>query len=147
VHRPPDDVHRNAAGAQRVLERLGGSLERRGAGLPLRVLRLEELDVVEHLVRLVVGQGVELPQQPITQDVVHGRVSRLMRSSTGLPRNRVRPVRTRAVTWMVASGARLSSWGRLASGTRSCADGAKVPAGTRAGARYSTVRRADSTRD
>src|SRR2546422_4204584 len=50
---------------------------------------------VEDLIRLVVGEGVELPQQAVTQDLVHGRVSRLIMSSTGLPRNRVRPVRTR----------------------------------------------------
>src|SRR5437588_9386744 len=98
VHRPLDDVHRNAAGAQRILQRFRRALERRRAGLALRVLRLEELDVVEHLVGLLVGKGVELAQQAIAQNVVHGRVSRLIRSSTGLPRNRVRPVRTRAVT-------------------------------------------------
>src|SRR6266576_911789 len=62
-------------------------------------------------------EGVELPQQAVTQDLVHGRVSRLIMSSTGLPRNRVRPVRTRAVTWMVASGVMVSSCARLASGT------------------------------
>src|SRR5256885_11510270 len=43
---------------------------------------------VEHLVRLVVGEGVEFSQQAVTQDLVHGRVSRLIMSSTGLPRNR-----------------------------------------------------------
>src|SRR2546427_2733898 len=84
---------------------------------PLGVLGLEEIDVVEDLIRLVVGERVELPQEAVTQDLVHGRVPRLIMSSTGLPRNRVRPVRTRAVTWMVASGVMVSSCARLASGT------------------------------
>src|SRR3989475_8844564 len=117
VHRPPDDVDRNPARPQRVFERFRHALERRRASRPLGVLGLQELDVVEDLIRLVVGERVELPQQAVTQDLVHGRVSRLIMSSTGLPRNPVRPVRTRAVTLMVASGVMVSSCARLASGT------------------------------
>src|SRR5439155_1306537 len=136
VHRPLDDVGRNPARPQRVFERFRHALERRRAGRPLGVLGLQELDVVEDLIRLVVGERVELPQQAVTQDLVHGRVSRLIMSSTGLPRNRVRPVRTRAVTWMVASGVMVSSCARLASGTTTY----KNP-------RSGSGRRADSTRD
>src|SRR5947208_15902733 len=86
-------------------------------GGALGVLRLEKLHVVEHLVGLVLGQRLQLALQPVTQDLVHGSVSSDMRSSTGLPRNRVRPARTRAVTWTVASGVRASSCARFASGT------------------------------
>src|SRR5213078_1144652 len=117
VHRPPDDVHGHPPRAQRILQRLRHALERRRARRSLGVAGLEELHVVEHLVRLVVGERVELTNQAVAQDLIHGRVSRLIMSSTGLPRNRVRPVRTRAVTWMAASGVRLSSGARLASGT------------------------------
>src|SRR5207249_10807708 len=91
------------------LECLRYPLERRRAGGALGVLRFEELDVVEHQVGLVLGQRVELAQHAIPQDLVHGSVSSDMRSSTGLPRNRVRPGRTRAVTWTVASGVRARS--------------------------------------
>src|SRR5256885_12704965 len=117
VHRALDDVDRDAARSQRVFERFGHALERRRASLPLGVLRLQELNVVEHLIRLVVGERVELSQQAVTQDLIHGRVSRLIMSSTGFPRNPVRPTRTRAVTWMVARGVSGSSCGRFASGT------------------------------
>src|SRR3989442_11945210 len=92
-------------------------MERRPARRPFGVLGLQELDVDEHLIRLVVGERVELPHQAVSQDFVHGRVSRLIMSSTGLPRNRVRPVRTRAVTWMVARGVRVSSCARFDSAT------------------------------
>src|SRR5206468_12097789 len=117
IHRPFDDVHRYPSRPQRVFERFRHALERRRARRPLGVLGFQEFDVVEHLVRLVVGERVELPHEAVTQDLVHGRLSRLIMSSTGLPRNRVRPVRTRAVTWMVASGVSVSSWTRFASGT------------------------------
>src|SRR5256886_370082 len=117
IHRPADDVHRDAPRPQRVLERLGHLLERRGPGGALGVLRLEKFHIVEHLVSLVFGQRLQLALQPVAQDLVHGSVSNDMRSSTGLPRNRVRPARTRAVTWTVASGVSASSCARFASGT------------------------------
>src|SRR2546422_6213139 len=115
IRRPP----RSTLFPYTTLFRSRHPLERRRAGGTLGVLRLEKLDVVEHEIGLVVGQRLELAQQPLAQDFVHGwgEASKLVRSTTGLPRNRLRPARTRAVTSMTARGVSASSGTRFASGT------------------------------
>jgi hypothetical protein len=43
--------------------------------LPLGISRLEELDVVEDLIATLVGEGVQLPDDPFAKVLVHGRES------------------------------------------------------------------------
>src|SRR5579862_2125695 len=62
IHGLGDRGRRNAARAEAILDRFRESLEDiRGRILAFRVLRLEELDVIENLVQPFVTQRVEVP--------------------------------------------------------------------------------------
>src|SRR5439155_22790701 len=107
VHRSLDDGNGHAAGAHGILQRLGDLLKRRRTRGALRVLRFQKLDVVEHLICLLIRHRLQFAPDAFRQDFVHGvppPSSSVTRSTTGLPRNRLRPFRTRAMICIVASG-------------------------------------------
>ena len=73
-------------GAHGVLDAFGEALEHvRRRGIALRVLRLQELDVVEHLVQPFVRQRLEPAQDPFLHEVVH----RYPLQRDGLPRTSI----------------------------------------------------------
>src|SRR5690606_37185371 len=71
-HGAADHLWRHGPHTQAVLDALGELLEHVGIMRFLAgVLRLEELDVIEHLVDLLLRQRFDAPPDPLFQYVVH----------------------------------------------------------------------------
>jgi hypothetical protein len=73
THGPADGGGREGARPEAVLEPFGEALQAVGRRLRLPgIARFEELDVIEHLVDLIVGERFQLAPESLAHHVVHG---------------------------------------------------------------------------
>src|SRR4029077_14606053 len=118
-HRPADGLDGELTGPHGVLDRLGQPREQTAGPAPLGVLAGQELGVVQHLVRPLVAQRVERPEDALSQKIVHRGTPFMTSTSstTGVARYLVRGARTMMRSVSSWSGARDWNWASWSRGT------------------------------